>query len=154
LNSAPLPGRLPASTQLDLPERAVSEIPKDLLYTEDHEYVKPAGAPGEVFIGVTDFAQGELGDIVFVELPKVGSDVTAGSSFGVIEAVKSVSELFAPVSGKVVAINERVAKEPELVSADPYGAGWLIEVEMSNDVEMSSLKDSAGYRDLIASLPE
>ncbi|HMI57750.1 MAG TPA: hypothetical protein VK511_06865, partial [Gemmatimonadaceae bacterium] len=90
----------------------------------------------------------------FVELPKVGAAVTAGSSFGVIEAVKSVSELFAPASGKVTAINERVTKEPELVTASPYGDGWLIEIEMSNDGDLSKLKDAAGYRDFIASLPE
>lgn len=128
------------------------DIPDNLRYSSEHEWLAPAGKTAKV--GITGYAAEHIGDIVFVELPKVGSDVTAGSSFGVIEAVKSVSELFAPVSGKVLAINERVAKEPELVSSDPYGAGWLIEVEMSNDGEMSALKDSAGYRDLLATLPE
>ena len=128
------------------------EIPEHLKYSSEHEWLAPAGRTAKV--GITGYAAEHIGDIVFVELPKVGTTVIAGSSFGVIEAVKSVSELFAPVSGTVVAINERVAKEPELVSSDPYGAGWLIEVDMNNDGEIAALKDSAGYRDLIASLPE
>jgi glycine cleavage system H protein len=128
------------------------EIPEHLKYSSELEWLAPAGRTAKV--GITGYAAEHIGDIVFVELPKVGTTVIAGSSFGVIEAVKSVSELFAPVSGTVVAINERVAKEPELVSADPYGAGWLIEVDMSNDGEIAALKDSSGYRDLIASLPE
>jgi glycine cleavage system H protein len=128
------------------------EIPENLRYSSEHEWLAPAGKTAKV--GITGYAAEHIGDIVFVELPKVGSTVAAGSSFGVIEAVKSVSELFAPVSGKVIAINERVSKEPELVTAEPYGAGWLIEVEMSNDGEISALKDAAAYRDLIASLPE
>ena len=128
------------------------EIPEHLKYSSEHEWLAPAGRTAKV--GITGYAAEHIGDIVFVELPKIGTTVIAGSSFGVIEAVKSVSELFAPVSGTVVAINERVAKEPELVSADPYGAGWLIEVDMSNEGELAALKDSAGYRDFIASLPE
>jgi glycine cleavage system H protein len=128
------------------------EIPQHLKYSSEHEWLAPAGRTAKV--GITGYAAEHIGDIVFVELPKVGTTVIAGSSFGVIEAVKSVSELFAPVSGTVVAINERVAKEPELVTADPYGEGWLIEVDMSNDGEIAALKDSAGYRDLVASLPE
>ena len=128
------------------------DIPEQLKYSSEHEWLAPAGRTAKV--GITGYAAEHIGDIVFVELPKVGATVMAGSSFGVIEAVKSVSELFAPVSGTVIAINERVAKEPELVSADPYGAGWLIEVDMSNEGELAALKDSAGYRDLIASLPE
>ena len=128
------------------------EIPEHLKYSSEHEWLAPAGRTAKV--GITGYAAEHIGDIVFVELPTVGTTVIAGSSFGVIEAVKSVSELFAPVSGTVVAINERVAKEPELVSADPYGDGWLIEIDMNNDGEIAALKDSAGYRDLIASLPE
>jgi glycine cleavage system H protein len=128
------------------------EIPEHLKYSSEHEWLAPAGRTAKV--GITGYAAEHIGDIVFVELPKVGTTVIAGSSFGVIEAVKSVSELFAPVSGTVVAINEREAKEPELVTADPYGEGWLIEVDMSNVGEIAALKDSAGYRDLIASLPE
>ncbi|HET9683949.1 MAG TPA: glycine cleavage system protein H, partial [Gemmatimonadaceae bacterium] len=93
----------------------MSEIPKDLLYTEDHEYLKPAGEPGVVYIGVTDYAQGELGDIVFVELPKVGAKFGRHDVFGTIEAVKAVSELFAPVGGEVLEVNSRLDAEPALV---------------------------------------
>ena len=126
------------------------EIPDNLKYSSEHEWLATSGKTAKV--GITGYAAEQIGDIVFVELPKVGSTVTAGTSFGVIEAVKSVSELFAPVSGKVVAINERVAKEPELVTASPYGDGWLIEIEMSDAGETAALKDAAGYRDLIAGL--
>jgi glycine cleavage system H protein len=126
------------------------DIPDNLKYSSEHEWLATGGTKAKV--GITGYAAEQIGDIVFVELPKVGSTVTAGTSFGVIEAVKSVSELFAPVSGKVVAINERVAKEPELVTASPYGDGWLIEIEMSDPGEAAALKDAAGYRDLIAGL--
>ena len=128
------------------------DIPDNLKYSSEHEWIAPSGKTAK--IGITGYAAEHIGDIVFVELPKVGTQVTAGSSFGVIEAVKSVSELFAPASGKVVAINERVAKEPELVTAEPYAAGWLIEIEMSDNADLAKLKDAAGYRDFIASLPE
>lgn len=126
------------------------DIPDNLKYSSEHEWLATEGKTAKV--GITGYAAEHIGDIVFVELPKVGSTITAGASFGVIEAVKSVSELFAPVSGKVVAINERVGKEPELVTASPYGDGWLIEIEMSDAGETASLKDAAGYRDLIAGL--
>jgi glycine cleavage system H protein len=126
------------------------DIPDNLKYSSEHEWLATGSTKAKV--GITGYAAEQIGDIVFVELPKVGSTVTAGTSFGVIEAVKSVSELFAPVSGKVVAINERVAKEPELVTASPYGDGWLIEIEMSDPGEAVALKDAAGYRDLIAGL--
>ena len=132
----------------DRPEEAEShvDIPDNLKYSSEHEWLASNGKTAKV--GITGYAAEHIGDIVFVELPKVGSAVTAGSSFGVIEAVKSVSELFAPVSGKVTAINERVAKEPELVTASPYDEGWLIEIEMSDDGETAALKDAAGYREL------
>ncbi len=126
------------------------DTPDNLKYSSEHEWLATGGKTAKV--GITGYAAEHIGDIVFVELPKVGSTITAGASFGVIEAVKSVSELFAPVSGKVVAINERVGKEPELVTASPYGDGWLIEIEMSDAGEIASLKDAAGYRDLIAGL--
>jgi len=126
------------------------DIPDNLKYSSEHEWLATSGTTAK--IGITGYAAEHIGDIVFVELPKVGSSVTAGASFGVIEAVKSVSELFAPVSGKVIAINERVAKEPELVTASPYVDGWLIEIEMSSAGEASALRDAAGYRDLIAGL--
>ncbi len=123
----------------------MSEIPKDLLYTEDHEYLKPAGQPGVVYIGVTDYAQGELGDIVFVELPKVGAKFGRHDVFGTIEAVKAVSELFAPVSGEVLEVNSRLDSEPALVNSDPYGDGWMIKLRLSNESEKAGLMDAAAY---------
>jgi glycine cleavage system H protein len=124
----------------------VSEIPKDLLYTDDHEYLKPAGEPGVVQIGVTDFAQGELGDIVFVELPKVGAKLKKHDVFGTIEAVKAVSELYAPVSGEVLEVNKRLDAEPALVNSSPYGDGWMIKVRLANEAEKKELLDAAAYK--------
>jgi glycine cleavage system H protein len=123
----------------------VPDIPKDLLYTEDHEYLKPAGEPGVVNIGVTDYAQGELGDIVFVELPKVGSKFKQHDVFGTIEAVKAVSELFAPVSGEVVAVNQRLDAEPALVNSDPYGEGWMIRMRLADEGEKKGLLNAEAY---------
>jgi len=123
----------------------VSEIPKDLLYTEDHEYLKPAGEAGVVQIGVTDFAQGELGDIVFIELPKVGAKLKKHDVFGTIEAVKAVSELYAPVSGEVLEVNKRLDAEPALVNSSPYGDGWMIKVRLANESEKKELLDAAAY---------
>jgi glycine cleavage system H protein len=124
----------------------VSDIPQDLHYTEDHEYVKPAGEPGVVYIGITDYAQGELGDIVFVELPKVGTTFKKHDVFGTIEAVKAVSELYAPVSGEVLEINPRLDAEPAVVNTNPYGDGWMIKVRMTDESERSGLLDAAGYK--------
>jgi glycine cleavage system H protein len=124
----------------------VSNIPQDLLYTEDHEYLKPAGEPGVVYIGVTDFAQGELGDIVFIELPKVGAKYKKHDVFGTIEAVKAVSELYAPVGGEVLAVNERLDAEPALVNTDPYGDGWMIKVRLADEGEKKGLMDGAAYK--------
>ena len=123
----------------------MSEIPKDLMYTEDHEYLKPAGEPGVVYIGVTDYAQGELGDIVFVELPKVGAKFSRHDVFGTIEAVKAVSELFAPVGGEVLEVNSRLDGEPALVNNDPYGEGWMIKLRLSNESDKQGLMDAAAY---------
>jgi glycine cleavage system H protein len=123
----------------------VSEIPKDLLYTEDHEYLKPAGEPGVVQIGVTDFAQGELGDIVFIELPQIGSHFGKHDVFGTVEAVKAVSELYAPVSGEVVEINDRLDKEPALVNTAPYNDGWMIKVRLRNPNERDELLGPSEY---------
>lgn len=123
----------------------MSEIPKDLLYTEDHEYLKPAGEAGVVQIGVTDFAQGELGDIVFIELPKVGAKLKKHDVFGTIEAVKAVSELYAPVSGEVLEVNKRLDAEPALVNSSPYGDGWMIKVRLANESEKKELLDAAAY---------
>jgi glycine cleavage system H protein len=123
----------------------VSDIPQDLQYTEDHEYVKSAGEPDVVLIGVTDFAQGELGDVVFIELPKVGAKFKKHDVFGTIEAVKAVSELFAPVSGEVLEVNGRLDGEPALVNSSPYGDGWMVKLRMTDASEKSALLDAAAY---------
>ena len=125
----------------------MSEIPQDLLYTEDHEYLRPAsGEPGVVYIGITDYAQGELGDIVFVELPKVGASFKKHDVFGTIEAVKAVSELYAPVSGEVLEINSRLDAEPTVVNTKPYEDGWMIKLRMTDESERAGLLDAEGYR--------
>ncbi len=123
----------------------MSDIPQDLLYTEDHEYLKPAGETDVVYIGVTDYAQGELGDIVFIELPKVGATFKKHDVFGTIEAVKAVSELYAPVSGEVLEINARLDAEPALVNTSPYGDGWMVKLRMTDVSERSALLDAAAY---------
>jgi glycine cleavage system H protein len=124
----------------------VSNIPQDLHYTEDHEYLKPAGEPGVMYIGVTDYAQGELGDIVFIELPKVGAKFKKHDVFGTIEAVKAVSELFAPVSGEVLEVNKRLDGEPALVNSDPYGDGWMIKLRLADEGEKKGLMDAGAYK--------
>ena len=123
----------------------MSDIPQDLLYTADHEYLKPAGDADVMTVGITDFAQGELGDVVFVELPKVGTKFKKHDVFGTIEAVKAVSELFAPVSGEVVAVNDRLDGEPALVNSSPYGDGWMVKLRLTDPSEKSSLLDASAY---------
>jgi glycine cleavage system H protein len=124
----------------------VANIPGDLLYTEEHEYVrKGKGAGDPVEIGITDYAQGELGDIVYIELPKVGTKLGKHDVFGTIEAVKAVSELFSPIAGEVVAINDRLDKEPALVNNDPYGAGWMIKLKPGDPSEVDSLLKADAY---------
>ncbi|MCU0647235.1 MAG: glycine cleavage system protein GcvH [Gemmatimonadaceae bacterium] len=125
----------------------MATIPTDLQYTKDHEYVKAADDQGVVTIGITDYAQGELGDIVYVELPKVGASFGAHDVFGTVEAVKAVSELFSPVAGEIVAINERLDKEPALVNTDPYGDGWMIKVRVAGGTD--DLMSADAYRTLI-----
>lgn len=115
----------------------------DLRYTRDHEWVRLQGGVGR--IGITDHAQQQLGDVVFVELPKVGSAVTAGARFGTVESVKAVSELFSPVTGKVTAVNDELAKKPETVNSDPYGAAWMIEVQVANPAEVEALMTAEQY---------
>lgn len=123
-------------------------IPLDLLYTNEHEWVSVDGDVAT--IGITDYAQGELGDIVYVELPDVGSQTKQMESFGTIEAVKAVSELYAPVSGRVIEVNERLKDSPELINQDPYGAGWMIKVEMSDPSELEKLLSPKDYEKLVA----
>ncbi len=110
----------------------MSSIPADLRYTKEHEYVRTTDEAGVVAVGITDFAQGELGDIVYVELPKVGTSYGAHDVFGTVEAVKAVSELFMPVVGEVVEINSRLDGEPALINTDPYGDGWMIKVKLAD----------------------
>ena len=122
----------------------MANVPGDLSYTEEHEYVRK-GKDGNAEIGITDSAQGELGDVVYVELPKVGTKFNKHDVFGTIEAVKAVSELFSPIAGEVVAINDRLDKEPALVNSDPYGAGWMIRVKPSNPSEIDALMNAGAY---------
>ncbi|MBX6394959.1 MAG: glycine cleavage system protein GcvH [Alicyclobacillaceae bacterium] len=122
----------------------MSQIPSDLKYSKEHEWVRVDG--NRAVIGITDFAQSELGDIVFVELPSVGDEVRAGQTFGTVESVKTVSDLYAPVSGKVVEVNEALGDAPEKVNQDPYGEGWMIVVEMSDPGELDHLLDADGYQ--------
>jgi glycine cleavage system H protein len=109
----------------------MSNIPADLKYTKEHEWVRDLAAAGTVSMGITDFAQGALGDIVYVQLPKIGDVVVSGKVCGEVQSTKSVSEIFAPVSGKVITINESLSNSPELINSDPYNAGWLVEIELS-----------------------
>jgi glycine cleavage system H protein len=122
------------------------DVPDDLRYTEDHEWLRIDGAEGVV--GITAYAADQLGDIVFVELPEVGSDLTARQSFGVVESVKAVSDLYAPVAGEVVATNEDLAAKPELLNSDPYGDGWMVRLRLADAAEAEQLKDADAYRAL------
>ncbi|HEU4586308.1 MAG TPA: glycine cleavage system protein GcvH [Gemmatimonadaceae bacterium] len=124
----------------------MSDIPSELLYTEEHEYVKRTDEADVVLVGITDYAQGELGDIVYVELPKVGDVFGRSDVFGTLEAVKAVSELFSPLAGEVEAINSRLDKEPGLVNSDPYGDGWMIRLRLKNTAEMDELLGPDEYR--------
>jgi glycine cleavage system H protein len=126
----------------------MANVPADLKYTPEHEWAKKEG--DTVRVGITEFAQSELGDVVFVELPKVGAKVSQRQSFGVVESVKAVSDLFAPISGQIVEINAALAKSPETVNQDPYGQGWMIVIKPSNAGEWDQLLTSAQYEAVIA----
>ena len=117
----------------------MAEIPKDLLFTEEHEYVRTTDDADVVEVGITDYAQGELGDVVYIELPKVGSTFGAHDVFGTIEAVKAVSELFSPVAGEVIAVNEKLDREPAVVNSDPYGDGWMVRMRLRNTADREQL---------------
>jgi glycine cleavage system H protein len=127
----------------------VSDIPPDLHYTAEHEWVRRS-EDDTVRVGITDFAQSALGDVVFVQLPDVGTEVKAGESFGEVESTKSVSDLYAPISGKVSAVNSDLESSPELVNSDPYGAGWLLDVQVADtaalDTAITALLDAEAYR--------
>jgi glycine cleavage system H protein len=123
-------------------------VPEDLRYSEEHEWVRVEGT--RVRVGITDYAQDALGDIVFVDLPDVGSEITAGGALGEIESTKSVSELYAPVSGTVTAVNDALTGGPEVINQDPYGAGWICELELAPGADPGSLLDAAAYEALTA----
>lgn len=122
-------------------------FPEDVTYTKDHEWVRVEGEKGTV--GITDYAQGELGDIVFIELPKIGQQVKQGESFGTVEAVKAVSDLFAPLSGEIVEVNTELDKKPEVVNKDPYRSGWMVRIHIRDKGEIKNLLDAKRYRELI-----
>lgn len=122
-------------------------IPDNLKYTKDHEWIRIDN--GEAYIGITDFAQNELGDIVFIEIETKGEHLEKEEVFGTIEAVKTVSDLFMPVSGKVAEINDKLENSPEIVNKDPYGEGWLIKVDADNDTEANDLLDAEAYKNMI-----
>ena len=123
----------------------MSDIPATLHYTEEHEYVKPTDEDNIVQIGITDYAQGELGDVVYVDLPKPGTKFTRMDVFGTIEAVKAVSELFSPVTGEVIEVNEALEKDPAVINRDPYGEGWMIRVRLRSRSELDQLLDANDY---------
>jgi glycine cleavage system H protein len=129
--------------------KAISELKlaDDVRYTDDHEWAKPNG--DVVRIGISDYAQDQLGDIVFVELPDVGSTFEKGEEFGTVESVKAVSELYMPVGGEVTAVNEALADKPELVNSDPYNGGWMMEVKTGDPAELDALKSKADYLEML-----
>jgi len=126
----------------------MSQIPDDLHYTEDHEYLR-LNEDGTYSVGITDYAQGELGDIVFVELPGAGDSFEQKDSFGTIEAVKAVSDLYAPVNGEVVEVNEALEDDPGVVNSDPYGGGWMIRIEVADEEQLGELLDASAYAEHI-----
>ena len=127
----------------------MSEIPDGLRYTEDHEYVTVTDESGVFQIGITDYAQGELGDVVYVELPMVGEIFEKKATFGTIEAVKAVSDLCCPVAGEIVAVNESLDDDPSLVNNDPYGTGWMIRLRVGDEATVDALMDGAAYQALV-----
>jgi glycine cleavage system H protein len=123
-------------------------VPENLRYTEKHEWIRMEG--NEAFVGITDYAQGELGDVVFVEIETLGEKISQGEAFGTIEAVKTVSDLFMPASGEVLEINPKLNSEPELINKDPYGEGWMIKIRMNDAAELNKLLSPADYRAMIS----
>ena len=127
----------------------MSDIPEGLRYTEEHEYLKATNEEGVYQVGITDYAQGELGDVVFIELPEAGASFEKMATFGTIEAVKAVSDLYCPLSGEIVSVNEALDDDPSLVNTDPYGAGWMILLRLIDESALSGLMDAAGYEALV-----
>jgi glycine cleavage system H protein len=122
-------------------------IPENLKYTKDHEWVRVEGSTG--FVGVTDYAQGELGDIIYIDVTTIGESLNQGDTFGTIEAVKTVSDCYAPVSGKILEFNSAINDNPAIVNQDPYGAGWIIKIELTNPSDLDSLLPAAEYKKLV-----
>ncbi len=127
----------------------MSDIPEALRYTPEHEYLRDSDVEREVFIGITDYAQGELGDVVYIELPAPGDQFSHMEAFGTVEAVKTVSELFTPAPGEVVAVNDALGPDPGLVNSDPYGEGWMIRLRLDPSAELDELLTADQYRDLL-----
>ncbi len=126
------------------------KVPQELRYTKDHEWVLPTANPVVVRMGITDYAQSALGDIVYIQLPKVGENLTADKVCGEVESTKSVSEIYAPLSGKVVAVNDALSASPEIINSDPYGNGWIAEIEISEKSLVDGLLSAADYEALTA----
>jgi glycine cleavage system H protein len=123
----------------------MSQVPSDLKYTAEHEWVRITEGSSTVRIGITDFAQEALGDVVYVSLPAVGTTVAGGTAFGEVESTKSVSDIYAPLSGTITARNDSLDAAPETINSDPYGEGWLVEIELAADADLGSLLDAAAY---------
>jgi len=123
------------------------EFPTDLKYTKDHEWIRVEDGTGTV--GITDYAQGELGDVVFVELPAIGTKLEQDKQFGTIEAVKTVSDIFAPVSGEIIEINAALKDSPDIVNKEPYHGGWMVKIKIENKSELNNLLDAAKYREMV-----
>ena len=129
----------------------MTEIPSELYYTSEHEWIMRTG-DNTVRVGITDYAQAALGDVVYVQLPEIGAELSSGDSFGEVESTKSVSDLYAPVTAKVVAVNEDLEANPQLVNSDPYGEGWLVDLQIDTDAledELAGLLDADGYRSTV-----
>lgn len=127
----------------------MSNIPADLSYTAEHEWIGAPSADGVVRVGITDFAQDALGDVVYVQMPEVGTEVTADTVVGEVESTKSVSDIYAPLTGTVTGRNEALDADPSLINSDPYGAGWLVEITLSDVASYNSLLSSAGYQEKV-----
>ena len=140
-------GSNPAHASIFHPRETTMQVPEDLKYTESHEWVRLEG--GRVTVGITEFAQSQLADLTFVDLPEVGSEVSAGEEVAVVESVKAASDVYAPLSGTIVEVNESLSESPEKINEDPFGEGWLFVLEPVSPDDADGLLDAAAYRDLI-----